>query len=207
MSKFKSSLFAGAVALSAIASPVLASETDDWSTIGGWTIHVDHSTGNGCFMVGTYNTAQTVIRIGFNNTNNSSNFVIINPAWTSLEVGKVYPLQATFNGDATVSNWNARAIKMGTATALAVDFSTPSPDQALMIWGQRLGFRLQYQGQLIANLRLNGTAAAAAETIACNHAQLNTAVTTPAPKADPFAAGPVTPRPAPARKPVDPFAV
>jgi hypothetical protein len=202
-----SRLLAGAVALSTIASPVLANETDDWSTVGGWTIHVDHSTGNGCFMVGTYSTVQTVIRIGFNNTNNTSHLAILNPAWTSLEVGKVYQLQASFNGDTTVTNWNAHAIKLGQSTALAVDFSTPSPDEAFGIWAQRLGFRLQYQGRLIANLRLNGTAAAAAATIACNHAQLS-AAGAPAPKTDPFVAtGPATPRTATAPKPVDPFSI
>jgi hypothetical protein len=135
--------------------------------------------------------------------------MIAAPAWTSLEAGKICPLVAQFNGGAPF-NWDATAFHIGAPdsglTALEVDFATPSPDEAMIVWGQRVGFRLTYQGRVIANLKLNGTAAAAAETMTCNHAQIN-AAGAPAPKADPFAAGPPTPRPAPAPKRADPFAV
>ena len=213
MPRFKSCFFTSAIALSTIASPVLAN--DMWSKVGPWEIRVDSSSGS-CFMAGSYPNPFTYLRVGVNNVTHTSYMMIGAPTWTSLEAGKVYPLDAQFNGEAP-EHWKAIAIHVGAPdsglNALEVDFSTPSPDEAMRIWGQRLGFRLSFQGRVIANLKLNGTAAAAIETMTCNQSQLNTAGTS-VPKADPFAAPPATagsapspaPKPSPTPKPDDPFA-
>jgi hypothetical protein len=183
---FKSRLFAcGTVALATVASPVLADQNDSarWSTVGPWSIMVDRTLGNGCFMLGTYTTSNTILRVGIANNSHSSYFVIVNPAWASLEVGKVYPVVGELDGQQ--ANWHATARKLGTLTVLSVDFSEPSPDEVLSVFGRTVGFKLHYQGQVIANLRLNGTAAAAAEVVNCNHQMLNASA---APKSDPFSA-------------------
>jgi hypothetical protein len=130
MSKFKSRLFAGAVALSTIASPVLANDT--WSKLGPWEIMVDHTSGS-CFMSGSYLNSGVYLRVGVNNASHMSYMMIASPAWTSLEAGKIYPLVAQFDGEAP-ANWNATAFHVGAPdsglTALEVDFTTPSPDEA-----------------------------------------------------------------------------
>lgn len=148
-------------------SSAYAQDSAAWAKVGNWDVRVDPTLNNSCFMVGGYRSG-TILRVGFDNRHNASYFVIGNAAWRSLEVGKRYQLGAQFDGG-QIAYWDAQAVSMGDTIALSVVFNSPSPNEVLAVFGQRLSLRLFYQGTAVANLRLSGTAAAAAETINCNN--------------------------------------
>lgn len=157
-------LMAGVMTL-AMAGAAVAKDSPKWSQVGPWSIFVDQSVGNGCFMSSGY--SGTFLRVGFNNTEHSSYFLIGNAAWQSLEAGKQYEVTGQFD-DGVLAHWNAYAVNFGGATFLRVSFNSPSPTEVMTVFGQRLNLKLFYHGRILANLNLNGTAAAAAETINCN---------------------------------------
>ena len=145
-------------------------------------------------MMGAYPDSGTVLRVGIDNLHNQSYFLFANPAWTSLEAGKQYPISLSFDGG-PMEPVTAKAVRMGESTVLTVNLNSPSPNEVMTIFGRHIGVRILYNGNVIANLRLNGTAAAAAETIACNSQFASAgkrdpfkAVTSPGSvtKADPF---------------------
>jgi hypothetical protein len=142
-------------------------ENAKWGKVGPWEIMVDRSNGNGCFMLGSYPGPNPVyLRVGFNNVNNNAYLMIASPAWPSLEPGKVYAISGQFDNE-TPTTWHATAIKVTeNITALQATFNDPYGSMAT--FGQRLNLRLYYNGNLVTNLKLTGTAAAAAETINCN---------------------------------------
>jgi hypothetical protein len=159
-------LLLAAAVLALIGTSAMAEPSAKWSQVGPWQIMVDRSIGNSCFMISSYGNG-TMLRVGFNNLNNSSYFFISNPAWQSLEAGKQYQIAGQFDGGQMVS-WTANAVNMSGSIVLSVGFDSPSPTEVLTIFGQRLNFKLYYHGNLLANMNLNGTAAAIAETINCN---------------------------------------
>jgi len=170
-----------AVVSSLSLSTAMAGDNDSakWSQVGPWHIFVDSTVGNGCFMVSSYGSG-TVLRVGFNNRNNTAYLMVGNEAWKSLEAGKQYQISGQFD-NGTAYNWTANGARLGDMTVLSVPFGTPSPTEVMQTFGQRLNLKLYYRGNMLASMNLNGTAAAAAETINCNR-QFNT-------KADPFGNG------------------
>ncbi len=150
---------------------------------------VDRTSGNSCFMLVPYPSSGTILRVGFNNLKNTAYFLIGNPAWQSLEFGKQYQLAGRFD-DGALAYWTGNTIRLGNTIFLMVHFNSPSPNEILTVFGQRLNLKLYYRGTVIANLKLNGTAAAAAETINCNNQFV-------ASRPDPFGGG--------KRPVVDPF--
>jgi hypothetical protein len=165
-----------------------------WTNVGPWQVLVDKTMNNGCFMMGGYPGIGVMLRVGINNLNNTAYFIIGNRVWQSLEAGKRYQLGGQFDGG-SIEYWTATAIKMGNRTFLMVPINSPSPDEVVQKFGQRLNFRLYYSGNLLASMNLKA-AAAAAETINCNHQLAATRI-------DPFQSGAPTPHPAVSR---DPFA-
>lgn len=162
-----------------------------WAEVGPWHILVDKTMGNGCFMLSSYGSG-TALRVGFNNRNNTAYFIIGNSAWQALEAGKQYQIGGQFDGG-QMAHWTATAVKMGDGTFLSVPFSSPSPSDVMLAFGQRLNLKVYYRGNLLSSMNLNGTAAAAAETINCNRQFTAT-------RTDPFESG--TPHPVSS----DPFA-
>ena len=174
-------LLSTAIALSTIGSPAFAAQTDVWAHLDPWTIRVDHTAGNGCFMDATYPTSNTYLRIGIDNRGAPQAYMMIaNPKWTSSEQGKLYSLDVKFD-DGQTATWKGQATLIGKTPTLVVDFDPARAiGDTLYVFGVQTGFRLFYEGREIASLRLNGTAKAAVETYRCQKAQAG------APKDDPF---------------------
>ncbi|WP_064693674.1 hypothetical protein [Rhizobium aegyptiacum] len=165
-------------------------ETVKWKEVGGWTVAVDPTLGNGCFVLTSFDDG-TVFRLGFNYTKKESPFyiVIANPNWKSLEVGKQYPIELSLDR----SQWtaNASALDLDGFKGLWVDFK----DTGLVAeFARKLSFRATFNGKQIVALSLKNSVRATNEMLTCQKA-VNAAVAqqpaTPQSK-DPFEAKPDT---------------
>lgn len=189
---------ARALAIAACLSFALAAsasaETAKWGQVGGWDIRVDQTIGNGCYAAQTYEDG-TTIRAGVNPENKSLFFTLANRAWRSLEIGKIYQLRFTFDGQ-SVFTGNLKAIPLGSNVALYHSDVSYEFTSAFM---QRNSVRIHYQGTQIGHLSLRNTYAAMAEVVNCQ-VELASAgrggSRSPA-AADPFSGG--------ARRQSDPF--
>jgi hypothetical protein len=187
---------ATAVSLLPAATPSRADESPLWETVGSWQVRVDPSLGQGCFMLAHYTTGET-LRIGIDATHKANYMVVLNPAWTSLELGKTYPLAVSFNGG-TAQAWNGSPVKFNDGTvAIAMPFTNGQ------FWSGVAAYdtmELYYQGAVISKLRLTGTVKAVQSVTQCQ-ASFNAA----AKPADPFVGVPHPANvPPPAKR--DPFA-
>lgn len=133
-----------------------------WGEVGGWSIRVDRSVGDGCYAHQQY-TDDSHLRIGFDMKKKTIYFMITNPAWRSIEVGKIYSMQLIFDGQYKY-NGEFVGIKMGDYVWL--DHSDVSGEFAKDFM-QRSNLRVFYQGARIASLSLANTYAAVAEVMNC----------------------------------------
>jgi hypothetical protein len=140
----------------------LAAETTHWATVGPWAIIIDHTTGNGCFILSGYPTG-TIIRVGLDNKNKNGYVLIGNPKWRSLELGKEYQLTFQFDGDAP---WTGpfTAMSMGSSTVLFAPFSNSN---FFRDFAAKPGLRIYYESNEVARLQLNGTYAAMKALVDC----------------------------------------
>lgn len=75
------------------------SETSVWKKVGSWSVIVDHTLHDGCFLFATFDN-ETVFRVGVNRQAGRHYYVMFaNPDWTSLQVGKEYDVQFRFGGN------------------------------------------------------------------------------------------------------------
>lgn len=162
-----------------------------WGEVGGWAIRVDRSVGDGCYAHQTY-TDDTSLRIGFDMKKKTIYFMIVNPAWRSVEVGKIYSMQLVFDGQHKY-NGEFRGIKMGDYVWL--DHSDVSANFAADFM-QRSSLHVFYQGTRVARLSLANTFAAVTEVINCQREIGGSSGGAP-PSADPFNRS--------SRTPADPF--
>lgn len=162
-----------------------------WGEVGGWAIRVDRSVGDGCYAHQSF-TDDSQLRIGFDVKRKSIYFMIANPAWRSIEVGKIYSMQLVFDGQYKY-NGEFRGVKMGDYVWL--DHSDVSGDFAKDFM-QRSGLHVFYQGARVARLSLANTYAAVTEVINCQREIGGASGGAPQP-ADPFNRS--------SRSPADPF--
>lgn len=140
-------------------------ETSVWKTVDPWYILVDHTLADSCFMLASFNN-ETIFRVGINARDDSFYLLISNPGWTSLQVGKRYPLE--FNIDGT-SPWDVQASAklIGKTPALIAEFTDAS------FWDDVVKGRVltvTREGRFVTSVSLSGTAAAFAEFVACQKA-------------------------------------
>lgn len=163
-------LLAIAFWLALFSVPAMAAKSPLWKQVGPWNLRVDNTIGNSCFMVGMYSGQNTILRIGFDNLTSSVDLLIGNPNWTSLVDGQVYEIGAQLD-DGTMQQWHAVGKTMGDAGVvyLRVSFMSQNMWQVMQTFAQRSNMKLWYRGQMLASMNLNGTAAAIAELINCEH--------------------------------------
>ena len=79
----------------------------EYSTVGPWTIAVDPSMGNGCFVLAEFE-GGSVFRLGFDMTSDQGGFYLIfgDAKWRSIEYGKKYQIQIRFGDE---SAWEGKA--------------------------------------------------------------------------------------------------
>jgi hypothetical protein len=76
-----------------------SADTSVWRKLDSWSVIVDHTLHDGCFLFATFNRG-TVFRVGVNRQMGGHYYVMFsNPDWTSLQVGKEYDVQFRFGSN------------------------------------------------------------------------------------------------------------
>jgi hypothetical protein len=145
-----------------IITPCWSDETIEWSHSGHWTVMIDPSAGNGCFIIGSYTNGE-IFRVGLDNTRKSGYVMIANPAWRSLQLGRSYRLSLQFDKE---SPWEGTfsAIAMGNTIALVNYFDKGS---FLRDIADKDAVTIYFEGRFVANLPLPGTDDAVRALIDC----------------------------------------
>jgi hypothetical protein len=182
-------------------APAMAAEAVKWSEVDGWSVLMDPTMGNACYVSTAYEDG-TVLRLGFNflGPQGALYLALGNQNWKSLEAGKDYPVVIKFD---TETPWDA--------VATAMEFSDIN---WLTIQTTDMGFAGEFaakhsllatfEGRQITKLRLKGSSKAVAEMLNCQDAvkAYSSKKELPAPSpADPFATSPEV------KSTTDPFAL
>lgn len=144
-------------------SPAKKPDTELWKRVGSWSVYVDPSLVNGCFLYTTYDD-DTVLRIGVNRKAKDSYYLLFgNDKWTSLQVGNNYDVQIQLDNN---SPWNASTVakQMGDSTVLLSNFTSP------VFWNEFIastGIVITRNGKSVARLSIANTKAAFDELVAC----------------------------------------
>jgi hypothetical protein len=152
-----------------------------WANVGDWSVLVDRSLGNGCFMLSSY-TRGTYLRIGINNTAKNGYVMIGNEAWQSIEVGKEYKLSLEFDGETPWAG-TFRATSMGDVTVLFNSFDKP---EFLREVAAKQKLTIYYDDKVVTTLPLTGSYAAVQSLIECQSKVDEAASSAPS---DPFSSG------------------
>jgi hypothetical protein len=138
-----------------------------YSTSGLWQIRVDSTLNNSCYMATVYRD-NSVVRFGYNNTNNSAFLSVGNEAWKSLTPGVDYTLVMQIDNDQP-KTVQARAVTYSAgSTNLFIAFK--DPENFMSAFGLTSQVRLSYQGREIGRFNLTGTAQAITAMNECNQA-------------------------------------
>ncbi|WP_170755627.1 hypothetical protein [Ruegeria lacuscaerulensis] len=143
-------------------SSVAAKDTTDWKRVGNWDVAIDHTLGNGCFMVGSYE-GGTHLRIGVDRRENSAYLMFGNEEWRSLEAGKEYPIEIHFGNR---SSWDADARVLQFPDGSKV-LSTYVDAEFIETFMRQTSMSVHYRGRQIDSLKLPGTFAAFIEVMEC----------------------------------------
>jgi hypothetical protein len=174
----------GAACAILAAGAASAEDTIGWSEdVAGWTVAVDTTIGNSCFMLTAFEN-EFVVRLQFNRTRDNVQLIIGNMRWTSVKAGESYDMEVGFgdlppwSGDAEGYVWS------DTVPSLVLSIPV-AEEKASYFLGEFMdtdALHVAHDGTRIADLALDGTAEAVAELISCQAEMLANA----APE-DPFA--------------------
>lgn len=168
-----------------------------WKRVGSWSILVDPSVGNGCYLTATY-VSGTSFRFGFELGAKPQFYVILgDPEWKSIEEGKEYNISLRFD-DRKGWAWTALGTKMTDGSIVLYGQATSS-DFFSELARSHILFAI-YKRQVIARLQLKGSFAASRELLKCHDAMKAAGATGRKASRDPFASD------AAPRKVRDPFA-
>ncbi|WP_181592360.1 hypothetical protein [Rhizobium tropici] len=188
-----------------LAMPVFAEDTLPWKNVNGWSIFVDPSMGNACYMATTFDNG-VGLRFGFNFLGKEPLLYLSigNMDWKSLEVGKDYPIQVQFDDNPV---WTATAFVTDMSGVKFLNITTADTNFAKE-FSHKLALRLSFQGKFVTGVRLTGSAAAVSELLNCQ-TKVNavSGAKNGAPATDPFQQ---QPSPTPMQKPRsgnDPFSL
>jgi hypothetical protein len=167
-----------------IVSPASGEDSISWTPpeVNGWFIAVDTTVGNGCFIYSIFE-GDTYARIGFNPQMSSFYLLVGDLDWNSIEAGKEYNIELQMGQR---PSWTAPAIggRLGDVPNLIVTSRDPAfVDE----FARQHYIRVWYEGREVANLSLEGSAAAIDEMLRCQQA-INEygGSATPASNDDPF---------------------
>ena len=143
-------------------SSAISEETPIWSSVGGWTIHVDRTLDFGCFAMASYELG-SALRFGWNPIREVAYLILGDPSWKSLEVGKSYEIEIQFD-NLTPWEGTATGVEMGQMVFLWVDIDDAN---FIVEMAQRHALKIFYQNDEILRLSLQDSYRALQEMIEC----------------------------------------
>ena len=138
-----------------------------WRSLGAWSVYVDQSLGNGCFLFSRFPN-QTLFRVGVEKLGKTEYYLMLgNPAWKSLKSGAEHKLEFRFDAE---TPWEApvTVVDLGGDAALMATFSDAR------FWTEFSSARrlvISRKSRHVTALTLKGTATAFQELVRCQRSQ------------------------------------
>ena len=144
-----------AVALGFSGLPALSQGLIDKGFVSGWNVMVDPNFGNGCLIQTVYQDL-SVVRIGYDNRQKRSYFVVFNKAWGDIKEGQTYPI--TFDLDGKKFNATAHGFRLDRVPGAGVFFDDPNFVNSI---AQKKGMKVYNPaGELVMAVDLTGSSKA-----------------------------------------------
>lgn len=153
------------VLLLGIVPAALAEDSANWGVVRGWTIGIDTTIGNGCFIYAPFEDG-LFFRLGFNPNDDNAYVVFGNHDWQSIKTDRTYAVEMQMGRKAKWSG-NATGGRIDGIPALIV--TSTDEDFVIEIASQNY-LRAWFGSTQIANISLKGTMAAIQEMINCQQA-------------------------------------
>lgn len=151
--------------MAAGAVPAMAQDLIPFGEAAGWQISVDPTVGNGCVMHSEFEDG-SVVRIGFDITQDKGYITSANPAWGDIVEGQTYPISIALDGNSFEGEATGMIIDdIPGADVLFVnmDFFTGLIDAQSLV--------LSHDGTEVMNLDITGSGEAIGALIACQDEQ------------------------------------
>lgn len=160
-----------------------AEKAVNWKNVGNWSIRVDTSLENGCFLYAQYE-GGTQFRFGFDMGLGNAYFLIGNGNWKSLEEGKTYTLVFQFDNR---PRWTGEGRGYLVGENLVGLVGTVSDGEFFSELARSHVLTATYKGREIARLNLKGSYAAVKELLNCQAEMRAARAVGKQPRKDPFA--------------------
>ena len=160
----------GIMFLAALVNQAQAVDILEYSTVGPWTISVDPTMGNGCFVLAEFEDG-AVFRLGFDMRDDPRSFYVIfgNATWRSIEYGKTYQIQMRFGDE---SAWEGKATGFSFDPPenqhwLSLDFSAKNGIELVAEFMSELLVAIHYNKKEIMRLNLKRSYQAGLQLLKC----------------------------------------
>jgi hypothetical protein len=141
-------------------------ESELWRKSGNWSIYVDHTLEDSCFIIGSF-TNNTVFRVGINQKDPGNYYLMIgNSDWASLSEGRDYKLEFKF-GQQTPWDVPTKAVRIGDSTDLLATFRDTT------FWKEFIAapyLSVTREGRFVTQIEMKGTKPAFDTMIECQKA-------------------------------------
>src|SRR6516225_10306462 len=139
-------------------------ETSVWKNMGAWDIRIDHTLGDGCYMV-MIGVQGTQVRLGYNGPSQSGQGYIFlgSPVWQSIKEGQKYTTTIGFDAEPT---WTGTATGrwIGNTPGLFMSYS----DRNLSYeFADRQYIKMWFGSKMVTNLSLATSYPAMEELVKC----------------------------------------
>ena len=181
----------GALFALVLAGTASAQDTLIWQqNVKGWHVSIDRTLGDSCFIITDFDN-NTFLRFQVNSDRQNVEFIIAKASWNSLRNGQSYDLEVAF-GDARPWAGVAKGYRWNDilpSLVLSVPFAQAQASQFMEAFTAKTQVSVSYEGQEIANLKLEGQGDAIEAMMECQAAMAEARQPTEA-ASDPFAPKP-----------------
>ncbi|HJQ55353.1 MAG TPA: hypothetical protein VJ890_00515 [Vineibacter sp.] len=140
--------------------PSIAQDVVPWKEVGNWTVNVDRTVQDGCYMY-AIGVRGTISRIGFTSSR-ALYWMLGHDDWQSLEKGKEYSISVSFDG-ASPFTGRMRAVQLRNSVLLGIEIPRGFLDQFM----RSQIMEVMFGDRRVARLNLRGSYAAGEELILC----------------------------------------
>jgi len=157
----------GAIAFAGLAltTPLAAQELASWDQVAGWDVMVDPSLGNGCLIQAAYQDG-SVVRIGFDQINESGYITAFNENWGDIVEGETYAVGFALDDEAYEGE--AKGIYLNGVPGADIAFTNTD-----FLWdlAKKYTLTLYNDGEEVMAIDLEGSYAALEAAVECQEAQ------------------------------------
>lgn len=147
------------------ALPLCAQDLVSWGEAGSWDILVDPTLGNGCLIQSEFEDG-SIVRIGFDNTEDGGYVTVFNAAWGDIVAGQDYPISFALDGE----TYEGTGTGIYLANEPGIDIAFDSVDFLFDI-ARKYTMTLYHDGDEVMAIDLEGSYAGLEGMLACQDEQ------------------------------------